>query len=112
MIPVLVMPGPHSFRNHDFYKLAQEFFAPVAEHLFGRCVQKHNRAVALHFEDAVRSGFEKIPKTPVRLDVNLRFFRYRVRAGFAFFQRLAPLPIYENSLAARPATVACPHCTA
>jgi hypothetical protein len=100
VIPVLAMSVPHGVRNDNFYKLAKEFFAPVAEHFLCGGVQKDNGAVVLYFQDAVRSGFEKIPKSPIRLDVNLRFFRCRVRDGFAFFQRSPPLPIYDNSLAA------------
>jgi hypothetical protein len=90
VIAVLAMPMFHGFRHDQFYKLAEQFFAPVAEHFLGGGIQENDCAITLHLENAVRGRFEKIAETPVRLDMNLRFFGYRIRAGFPIFQRPPP----------------------
>jgi hypothetical protein len=108
VIPMLMMPASHGTRNENLDQLAEEFFAPVTEHLLGSGVQKHNRAIALHLDDAVGSGFKKIPEAPVRLNVDARFFLdglfgnrlllalviTSTRVRIASAQDLPPLPEY------------------
>jgi hypothetical protein len=90
MIAVLAVPMSHGFRNNQFYKLAKQFLAPVAEHSLGGCIQENDRAITLYFQNAVRGRLEKIAEAPIRLDMDLRFFGYRLRAGLPFFQGSPP----------------------
>ena len=72
-------------------------------HLLGSGVQQHNGAIALHFDDAVGSGFEKISEAPVRLDVNVRFcgdgrFGRRLPLLLASIRTTARIAFFQNHL--------------
>src|SRR5690348_16747944 len=104
------MPVPKRLGNQNLDQLAQEFVAPIAEHFFGRSIQKYDCAVTLYFDNGVRSGLEKIAKAPIRLDVEDRLSRFRVirrrpsvvinsvRARVSLLQRSPPVTGLTNSL--------------